>query len=220
MSRVLIATLGFDERHVVRSMLRLGFGGVEKIVLLVPRGGVEERTKRAIEEIERLASIAGVTEIIVEEIPTEDFVDSVATIYGLLKKALSMEREVMVSLGGGLRALVIETLVAVFMLPRKDRDRVEVVSDLETGRGSISFRASLLPFVSPSFSEIEEKILRYLKDRGCRSLTDISEGLSIPRSTAWKGIDRLRDMELVVKTNGCYRLTEKGLLVAKVISSQ
>ena len=50
MANVLIASLGFDERHVIRNLLRIGFKGIKKIILLIPNWDINSRTKRAIDK--------------------------------------------------------------------------------------------------------------------------------------------------------------------------
>ncbi len=216
MTRVLLATLGFDERHVVRSLLRLGFGGVAEVLLLVPAGGVEERTLKAVDEIKKLASMASVDRVEMVEIPVDDIVDGVARIYRVVREAVEKYSEAVVSLGGGLRALVVETLLAVLLLPDHIRDRITVVVDLETGKGSIEFKPSIA--FMPMLTDVDMRVLALAVKKGSITLGEALNELSIPRSTIWKALEKLREEGLLERRDGNYFPTLKGRMVAKVLN--
>jgi len=213
----IIATLGFDERHVIRSMLRIGFGGVQKIVLLVPRGGLEERAKRALDEISKLAGLAGVKDISTAEVPIEVFHEAVATIRRIVRDCVRSFGGAVVSLGGGMRALVIETLLAVLTLPIQDKKSVKIVVDLETSQGSIEFPASIP--IDIRLSEVEIRALEYVINKGRATLGEVSEDLKLARSTAWKALEKLVSIGCLKKEDFTYIPTDIGLFVNAIIKS-
>jgi len=212
----IIATLGFDERHIVRSILRIGFGGVKRILLLVPRGGVEDKTMKAFEQIKSLASIAGVDDVSMVEVPIEMFNDAVAEIRKIAYECVSKYNRVFVSLGGGMRALVIETLIAIFTLPPSEKRKIEIVVDLESGKDSIRFPA-WIP-LELRLSDVESRVLEYVVSKGSANLADVATELDIARSTAWKALERLVDAGFLTKREFVYEPTDVGKFVYSLIT--
>ncbi len=215
MVTAIIATLGFDERHIVRSILRIGFGGVKKILLLVPRGGIEEKTTKAFDQVKSLASIAGVDDVSMVEIPVERFDDAVAEIRRLAYECVSKYSRVFVSLGGGMRALVVETLIAIFTLPPSEKRKIDIVVDLETGKDSVKFPA-WIP-LELRLSDVESRVLEYVVSKGSANLADVATELNIARSTAWKALERLVDAGFLTKREFVYEPTEVGKFVYSII---
>ncbi len=212
----IIATLGFDERHIVRSMLRIGFGGVKRVILLVPRGGLDERTQRAYEEVKKLATMAEVTDVDMVEVPIESFNDAVADIRRIVYECVSKYGKAVVSLGGGMRALVVETLIAVFTLPPNEKKKVDVIVDLETGKDGIKFPA-WIP-LELRLSDVESRVLEYVVEKGSANLGDVATELGVARSTAWKALERLVDAGLLSKREYTYEPTEVGKFVYALIT--
>jgi len=98
----IVAPIGFDERHVIRSILRLGFRNVTNVILLRPEGDVDERTEKAVSEIGKIAREAGAS-LRVIEVPVENLAESVGRIRRLILGELEAGRTVLVSLGVILR---------------------------------------------------------------------------------------------------------------------
>jgi len=216
----IVATLGFDEKHVVRSLIRIGFRDVDAIKLLVPRREhrdefLEKKVGEAFSKIKSLAEMAEVKDVTLVEVPIKNFVDGVATIRGVLRKCLRSSRSVVLSLGGGMRALVVESLIAALSLPERERRNVKIFVELESGEGFVEFDAAVP--LSVSLSSIEADVLRFLASCGNASLGDIATKLGLPRSTAWKALDKLASLGLVERSEGLYVVTEYGKLIAKII---
>ncbi|NPA97430.1 MAG: CRISPR locus-related DNA-binding protein [Crenarchaeota archaeon] len=212
----IVATLGFDERHIVRSILRIGFGGVKRVILLVPTGGIDERTQRAFDEVKKLASMAGVNDVSLMEVPIESFNDAVADIRRVVYDCVQKYGRAVVSLGGGMRALVVETLIAVFTLPPNEKKKVDIVVDLETGKDGIKFPA-WIP-LELRLSDVESRVLEYVVEKGSANLGDVATELGVARSTAWKALERLVDAGLLSKREYTYEPTEVGRFVYALIT--
>lgn len=208
---VIIATLGFDERHVVRSILRLGFGNVVAIELLVPSGGIDERTIKAVDEIKKLASMASVHRINLFEVPVEDFYRAVGAIRKLILEYLDKDIEVTLSLGGGLRVLVVEAYTAALLIPLSRKEKIRIFVDLETSKGFIDFKP-MIP-IAIQLYPIDRDILKLFKDREVLSLRDVVELIPLPRSTLWKELEKLTSRGYLVKEGALYRLSPLGKLV-------
>jgi len=211
----LVAVLGFDERHVIKSILRIGFKNVIGIYLIVPRGRVTKQTEDAIKRIKEIARMAGVNQVEIYEIDPLHFEESVAKLRSLLMRLCAGGEEVTVSLGGGIRAMVIEAIVAATLLPQNMRRYVRIVSDLETGEGYIEVvLADILLITELRYEEL--LIINYLKERGKAGPTDISRDLSIPKTTAWKLLNKLANKGVIEKEGREYKLTENGARLSKI----
>jgi len=211
----LVAVLGFDERHVIKSILRIGFKNVIGLYLIVPSGRVVKQTEEAIRRIREIAGMAGVASVEVFEVDPLRFEEAVARLRSLLMKLCAGGVEVIVSLGGGMRALVVESLTASILLPRDMWRFLRIVSDLETGEGYVEFVLEDVMLINELRYE-ELMLINYVSERGSAGPTDISRDLSIPKTTAWKALNKLLGKGLLKKVGREYRLTDEGVRLSSI----
>ncbi len=217
----MIATLGFDERHVIRSLLAIGLEGIEYIILLIPDWPMDERTTRAVNEITKIASLAGISEenIVLKKIPVEDFWSSIAAIVKVFIEYYKAGiEEYVLSIGGGLRVLVVEAYTATLFLPEYIASKVTVRIDLESRKSSVVVRRENIPlqlWFTPRPQEID--VLGALC-MGEYSLTSLSKELGLPKSTLWKILKRLEEKRLVYRTGNVYRTTDLGRILYGIFS--
>ncbi len=209
----IVAAMGFDWRHVVRSILRIGFKECTSIHLLLPPWS-DERAEAGIKEVEKIALAAGLSK---EKIHTHrlDVRNYQETIMQLAKMYVDLMSEggVLLSLGGGMRILVVEALAAALMLGEKDwRKHVRIVVDLEGREESVEFSAEDLASLSlkpPNARELEA--IKIALDSGTVTPKKLSEILEIPRSTAHAILgEALRKGYLEKIGWGKYRATSLG----------
>lgn len=205
----LIGVLGFDERHVIKSLLRIGFKNVNKIYLIVPSGRIVKQTEEAIKRIKEIAGLAGVDGIEIFEVDVLRFEESVAKLRKLLMNLCAGGDLVIISLGGGMRALVIETLIAALLIPIELSAYVRVVADLEGGDSYIEFNVSDVRMLA-ELNRDELTVLSYMGRRGPVGPTDISRDLGIPKTTAWKLLRKLSNKGFLLKHGREYVLSETG----------
>ncbi|MCX8170336.1 MAG: CRISPR-associated CARF protein Csa3 [Candidatus Methanomethyliaceae archaeon] len=211
----LIAVLGFDERHVIKSLLRLGFKNVKKVYLIVPSARTTKQSEDAVKRIREVAELAGVSVVEVFDVDPLNFEESVNRIRRLLMSLCAGGEEITISLGGGMRALVIEALIAALLIPRELSSGVKVVSDLETGEGFVEIRiADLLMISELKFDEL--LILSYLLKKNVVGPTEINRDLNIPKTTAWKILSKLSNKGLLIKYGREYKLSGTGNRVASI----
>ena len=208
----IVAVLGFDERHVVKSILRLGFRNVNSIHLILPDGkGMDKRAVEAIERIRRLADAAGVSRVEAHKVNYEDFDEAVLQIADILASVTLGGSDTVLSLGGGMRALVIEAYTAVLSMPEELRKYIRIVIDFETGEGCVEVKPHVPKYRILSKDEI--LILREA-EKGEATPTKISEKLGIPKSSAWKKLAQMVEEGLLMKEmRGSYRQTKKAMLL-------
>lgn len=194
----LIAVLGFDERHVIRSLLRLGFKNVDVIYLVVPSGRITKQTEEAIKRITEVAKLANVSDVKVFEVDPLGFGSAVAKLRKLIMDLCSGGKDLVISLGGGMRVLIVETLVASLLVPKELSSHILIVVDLESGEGYIEVNISNILTISELKLD-ELQVLKYLLTKAPAGPTEISKTLGIPKTTVWKILKKLHTKELVTK---------------------
>ncbi|MCS7109121.1 MAG: hypothetical protein RMH77_07165 [Sulfolobales archaeon] len=211
----LIAVLGFDERHVIKSLLRLGFKNVNKIYLVIPSGRKTKQTDEAISRIREVSGLAGVTQVELFEVDPMDFGSTVSKLRRLLMDLSVGGEAITVSLGGGLRAMVIEVLIASLLVPPEVGGKINLVCDLETGEGFIEF--SVLNILSISRLSYDElKVLSYLIEKDFVGPTIVSKDLDIPKTTAWKLLRKLYDKGYLIRRGREYKISDSGVKVGVI----
>ncbi len=216
-SKALLATLGFDERHVIKSLIDIGMSGVKTIVLLVPDWGLDDRTVKAIDTIWNIAGLTGIPRdnIIVREVtvldPWKGVRDVMNTLYEIYLTGVD---EIIVSLGGGLRALVIETYTATLLVNPEIARKITVRVGVEGKSDYISFRIEEIP-ICLRISEQEKTVLKTIAE-GVNSLSEIARKTGLPRSTTWKTLQKLYEKKIVEKKNRQYYLTRLGETILKL----
>ncbi len=207
MGRLFVVTLGFDEKFAVRALMRRGVRQEDGVVVFLPRE--EVRDERAANALKSLRGIveglvgSGLREV---ELEVGDFVSAVSTVRSTV---LSYgPSEVYGSLGGGMRALVVEVLAGLLML---EGVRVYVDIDLESGRGYVT--VPLHVFKAPR-KERWVSILKLLEaGEGVRGVAE-KTGLS-PATVSRE----VREMKALGLVDDELRVTEDGLLYLRMHSS-
>jgi len=205
----LIAVLGFDERHVIRSLLRLGFKNVDVIYLVVPSGRITKQTEEAIKRITEVAKLANVSDVKVFEVDPLGFGSAVAKLRKLMIDLCSGGKDLVISLGGGMRVLIVETLVASLLVPKELSSHILIVVDLESGEGYIEVNISNILTISELKSD-ELQVLKYLLTKAPAGPTEISKILGIPKTTVWKILKKLHAKGLVTKQYREYKASDTG----------
>ncbi len=212
-NRLLVATIGFDERPVIRAVLRHGLK-FDKMLLLRPREPSDPRSNRVIENIRGIIEKTGMgVEVTVGEVTVNDFYRGV----GEIKKHIMGEikgsrKEILLLLGGGMRSLVLETLVAAIQLSRELLIEGLLEVDIE---GSTHYTSARIEDLVPlTISPQERRVLEELAGKP-RTLAELVSRLDIPKTTLWKILRRLEEKRLVIKEyadkNVVYRTTPKTL---------
>lgn len=208
-----IAVMGFDWRHVIRSILRIGFMEVTSVHLIMPPWS-DERAEAGVAEVRKLAKAAGLSEgsVLVHRVDPRGFIQAVATITDIIASALAAEERALISLGGGMRALVVETFLAALSVYSSTGRAVEFVVDLEGREESVVFSAEdALLFRRGGPGRRDKAILEMARERGTISPKDLSEAMGIPRSTAHAILASLERRGFLRKVRrGKYSLTPLG----------
>ncbi len=216
-----MATLGFDERPVIRTMSEKGFEGITKIYLIRPLDD-DPRGSKAVAEIRKIASIAGVSDedVVSFRVDPRMFWESVSLIHDLMASILASSREeVVVLLGGGLRALILEAYTAFLLIPCDARSRLRLRIDLEIGGQPIIINGGEIPIRNIDISDAELRILEVVAANPGLNLTGISDVLVKPTSTIHKSLKRLLAHGLLAREGNKYYLSQLGRILLRLIGS-
>ena len=206
----IIAPVVFNTNPVIRAMMDSGFADLKGVYLIVPKGEKDQRVETALSEVKKVAQLGSLNELKKVEVDYSDFFQAILNIRKLIDDISISGEKIIVSLGGGIKALDTEVLIACMIAANFQRKRLQVFIYPESGEGTrMSFVVEDVVTISNLYGE-EFRLLNAIKEMKKGSITSISERLKIPKSTAWKRINKLVEMGLVKQEGRKYVLTELG----------
>jgi CRISPR locus-related DNA-binding protein len=189
-ARALVTTIGFDERFVVRALIRY----LENIdhfigILSTP---IEQRALQAISNIKNFIDkyVVDSGKRLAYEFIEIDITDPYEAI-ARLKRIFTSNNEYIINLSGGMRALTIVTFIAFLI----SRARGEIEIELENLQGRISIDPRII--TAGPLSSDEEKIVNTIKKLGRATYRDIMKETGIPRATLFKHLSSLRSRGVI-----------------------
>ncbi|RLF30177.1 MAG: hypothetical protein DRN14_00720 [Thermoplasmata archaeon] len=221
MKKLIVLTIGFDEKYGLKALLRKGITIEDKVLVLVhenPGSGV----KASIDELKEVLSKALGNEVTMDvvEVPIWDFFKASMVITEAIKERLEEGAKVRAALSSGSRALILETIFSLIMLG----DAVEEMeADTEDGRAVIIFPKGVLR--PPQVDETDIEILSFLFE-GDKDTNELQRLMSakrpFPKSTLFKRLIILRDKGLVeIKKRGkpsIWTITDVGRIYYRALS--
>ncbi len=133
MAKALVATVGFDEKFIIRMITREGLNPGDKLFLftLEPIG---EKALKAIRSVKDFVFKYHGREVEVKEdtVNVYDFADALLKLIPAIRGIVETYDEVVVNLSGGMRILIIELLLAVMLACRSYRNpniKIEVETE-------------------------------------------------------------------------------------------
>jgi len=193
-NRVIVLTLGFDEKFAVRALTRAAPLEGDEVIVVMPSDG-DERAKRALESLRRFCDTIGIS-LNVKEVPVAKPEEAIAEVYKVLSQRLREGKVLRLNLSGGMRALILETLIAALAATRQWPDSMlstKVEVDLENLKGVVELTLGHFALSLPGSIDLD--ILRSIKKLqalGNATLDMIASEAKIPRSTTYR---RLLDLE-------------------------
>ncbi|BAD84637.1 predicted transcription regulator, containing DNA-binding HTH domain [Thermococcus kodakarensis KOD1] len=216
---LVVFPVGFDERFIIRALVRKredvdGLEPGDTLLAIVPEGyRSEQRTTNAINAIKNIASpIIGEEHIMILEVPLNGE-EIVTRISQAIKDNLTDDRLILAVLSGGMRPLIVSTLLALLNI---EDVRVIVESDFENLSGHISLELGL--FLAPSNRRWAKIICGFLEGKSVRK---ISEELGVSPATISNELKEMTKYGLVKaeKLDGRaprYKATNAGRLYLKI----
>lgn len=208
---VLVATVGFDEKFVLRAIMKRA--DTLSRVYLVTATPVEERVAKAVKLIEdfvdRVLKWPGRgVRLDVIEVDLRDFFGAVAELRRKCFEEGKATDIYVVSLSGGMRALVLAVLAALVISGRTG----EVEVELENFSGVVRFGPEL--FRGVSLGDYDRRVVRSLSQRDKATYRELLADTGLPRATLFRTLKNLRLRGLiraeVVGRISYYSLTDVG----------
>lgn len=196
---IIFATLGFDERFLVRYLLQTGIKENTKIILF--SSGEEPRVEKAFNSIK---SFVKALNVVVEKVIVDlkDTYYSISQIREIIQK--NYDKEMIFNLSGGQRILIAYILSVISSL----RIKAKIVMISEDFTYTVEIPSEV--FHEISLDSYERDILRFIKERSYVKPGEVVKGLEISRTTFWRKVNRLVQLGLVEYKDKRYCLTNLG----------
>lgn len=222
MTKLVIATLGFDEKLVLRAFFKVGLDRGDTVLLVYSKTGDPydvERVEKAASAVKSIVGNLGVK--VVDSIVTAtDFVVDVTTILNSIVRCGDVE-EVVATLVGGMRLVIIETVVALslykeLVAPKK---RTSILAMREDGLYDV-----LLPFEALGLSRVTRREIAVLitiarenleNARRNEAVKVIASKLGVTEYTVYKYLSTLEEEGLIDLDDNRIRITLLGELIVK-----
>jgi len=188
--KVLVATVGFDEKFTIRALMRYQ-EEIEEFIGILSKP-VEQRAAQAVDNIRGFIERyirdrgRGIAYSFEEVDPSDPY-----TAISRLRRLFRPEKEYILNLSGGMRALVIEVLIA-FTISRA-RGSIEIELENFTGKVAIDPRV----LTAGPLSIDEERIVNTIKKLGKATYRDITRETGIPRATVFKHLSALKNRGII-----------------------
>lgn len=193
--RFVVASVGFDERFIVRLMVScgLGVGSSDFILLVTPEEG-EDRCLRVVEHVREFTRSYRLNlSLEVLRVDVGSFWGAAGSVRNAVEEYFSKlnPREFIVLLSGGMRALVLEVLLGCIA----SRLKGKVIVYREDLKGHIEFPLEIFSVERPSIEEL--KVLKVLKESETANLRVIAAKLNTSKASAFRIVKRLEEKSLV-----------------------
>jgi len=196
LTRALIASFGFDEKFVVRAILRHGIGANDEIVLVT--GRPEPRAEKAYETVKRLADSAD-ARVYLKQLGDAiyDFKSLIRETKKILREAIEKHERVTLLLSGGMRVIVLGLYTALLLLPKSLRERVRVELDTEDVYRLVEIPRSIINiFEVPELGAKKELLAVIAREPGL-TIEELARRLNKDESTVRRQLQALLALGLV-----------------------
>ena len=192
--RTYISPIGYDTRRVTRPVINRGLDSEDELVLLRPGGETDtERATQTIADVEQfLQEIEPNYRQRVEHVVTDSFEETVRDCCQIVSD-VGDDREIVVSLGGGARDILLPLTVAALVYARRI-DAALFFSDLDN-----SVQEWTLPDLTARISDRAFRTFEVIVEAdGWLSLSTITEETEQSKSTVIRHVNDLESSNVVV----------------------
>ncbi len=211
-----MATMGFDTRFQMKTLVGIGKDEIDYALLLIPSGELNEKAEKALRDMEGfLRDLMGL-DYDVLKINIDDPVEAIAEIY--LKLDSLRPSMIIGDLSGGMRSMVLEAYTAILSYHYSTGTAFKIIvwkEDL-TGRIEVDHDYTKIPVLMG----LDEKIIMQLSIP--RTLKEIVEATGKPKTTVYLRLRKLINEGLVEESRPkgrtvYYQATPKALLALRIL---
>jgi len=191
--RTYVSPIGYDTRRVTRPVVTTGLSDADRVILLRPDTESDnERAAQAVADVKQLLQeIEPEAECDVTRVSTESFESTVRDCCRVFAD-ISSENDVIVSLGGGARDVLLPLTVVAVVLARSI-DKALFFSDLDS-----TVRTWPLPELTARIPErTTETFEAIVRADGWLSLSAIADATEQSKSTVIRHVNDLQDAGVV-----------------------
>jgi len=205
MGTLILAALGFDEKFIVRCIMRNNPSEIARVILFQPLSRdnySERRSQQAWNNVRK----------VVEEymgIEVEKHQIDPALMMNVIREARKLiidwaGKRVIICGGSGMRALAIALVTATFTLPPEDKNKVIIDIDLESSDNYVRIRPGDIDKLR--LTPRDEKVLEAVAKLGKASVADISRVTGLSKPTVSRTAKRLAEWGYLERVGkGVYR---------------
>ncbi|WP_214083809.1 CRISPR-associated CARF protein Csa3 [Methanoculleus sp.] len=216
--RIYLSPLGFDTTHLVSLLVRLGIESGDRVCLIRPKEGEDDRALRAIEDVrEMLRKISSEIQFDVLRVNNRSFHEMAVTFLDTIRTLTdesTPESKLIVNLSGGPREVLVALSMASFALSSHIH-QCAIFSDI-----SREFETIELPHLGSLLEERAKAILTDIAAHGPTSMSEISRRLQISESTVSRQCSKLAaDKYVIIQQDGrnkIFSLLPKGEIALKI----
>jgi len=197
---VYLFTLGFHPDHITRKLFRAE--NVEAIYIVTAKP-VVKAVQDAYKDVVGLCEKTGLPPPKLIDI---DVLDPGAAVYTLVRE-LKRYRSIYADLSGGMRIVVVITMIALFILS-KDLEITITVAGEREDRPEISIDGRIFAYLSTSLSDERKRILEMIAKNPGIDITYLSQILGRSERTIRIHVSELKKMGLIdIKSSGAIHPT-------------
>lgn len=215
--KTFIATIGWTEWPIASAIIKHGLSKGDRIFLLSPEKR-DDRSRVAVNEVKNFVSkFASSVEVSEVPVPVHTPAEGIVVLARLIEKEAKEGRDLVVNLSGGMRILVLETVLALSLLCVEN-----LVLELQT-EDKMELRLPRIWELPQKFTEYEMRVLKILSEKTV-SLSDLAKTLKISVATAHRLLKRLEARGAVsskkVGKKRIIELMEKGKILSALMSKE
>ncbi len=216
---IIAFTFGFDERFAIRALVRHQVGGEDKVVVITPKDRLDQRAENALNSlsdfVKKYLSGPGV---VVVDVEVSDFTKAIIELVRVYRSWTT--RPIILNLSGGMRALILESIVAAIM------SGIDMKIEVEGEDGSFvtDFDVSVVNLAEIDL--LERTILKVISQVET-SITKLAKITELSRSTVWRKVRRLTRLNLVELSDRVspgekskLKITNKGRLILSIYDEE
>jgi len=198
---ILIYTLGFEEKYVLRGIINRGIKPEDKIWIIIPKPR-NERTDVALNNLRTIAGKLYGVKIEDFEVPIDDVYEAVSTLRSFFKERMR-EDKIALNLSGGMKILVLAVLAAVNSL------NMECEIDILREDLAKYYTFPIELFRSMGLDDVDRRILKALMNNA-KGVSEVARSIGVSKSTVWRRLEILARKGLVEKKDKRYVITGLG----------
>lgn len=207
-------TVGFDVKLIIRQLIsRYSINDKDHVLIIIPKPQDQqslEKQNATLNDLRKILDYVSARYGTVEVDPA-DTVNAITSIGKAIRKSVSNGMEgIYLILSGGMRALVIETLLASLLTLGEELTLRSWLSiELENLSGYVEIPLSLFTGLRLDTTDLE--ILSTIPRLG--NPGQLIRELDLPKSTAYRKIRKLRETALIERKGNNYSITKWGQLI-------